>query len=312
MLSLRFPGHGMCMQVPCGARIQMFPELPDDADPTVECVVGPPGACVRFEVKRAPLVMLPQSLFTLRLLSGVGASENVVRLEEESPRLFPIVFGYLNHVASGSLNTALPSAGLSSADQMELWRLVDFLGVKHPQPSLLTVARSIEELPLVFKAKGSVRKVEAFCNGLLVCSGEGCLARIDLKRVPTEAPWPVSLLADKIHTMMCIGDKRGGKRARVDTEAPLPLIQCDEPETDEKAGNPYPYPVDFEDTFFIPAAAISVQLRGVDRGILGEDVVCEDVVCEGVFDRRDNSIRVDAIDTESYSWFWLSVEADLE
>ena len=305
MLSLRFPGNGMCTQVPCGARIQIFPELPDDADPTVECVVGPPGACVYFEVKRASLIVLPHSLFTLRLLSGVGVSENTVRLEEENPRLFPVVFGYLNHLASGSLNTGLPVVGLPAADYMELWRLVDFLGVIPPLPSLLKVARSSEVLPFVFKAGGEIQTVDAFFNGVLVCRGKGCLAKIDLKMVPIDAPWPVSLMAD--YNLF-------EKRFRIDYTPPsIQRDETDETAHGKKSDMPlYPYPIDFKDTFFIPTAAINAQLVIQSIGKYHGPERYMDVICEGVFDIRDNSIRIDAVDKMNYSRFWLSVKADLE
>ena len=51
-------------------------------------------------------------------------------------------------------------------------------------------------------------------------------------------------------------------------------------------------------TFYVPSDAI--RCTAVD-GLSLE--------CEGYFDRRTNTIRMDARDQDSHSWFWLQVSA---
>jgi len=81
-------------------------------------------------------------------------------------------------------------------------------------------------------------------------------------------------------------------------EASCPVSQTAESmaELHARIGLPaprFPYPVDFETRFFIPADAISCVLEGGTR-----------ICCEGVFDSMDKSIRIDAVDQEHYSWFF--------
>ncbi len=56
----------------------------------------------------------------------------------------------------------------------------------------------------------------------------------------------------------------------------------------------YPYPVDFEERFFIPADAIVCTLE--DGTVLD---------CEGKFDATDNTVRIDAVDQENFAWFYV-------
>ena len=59
---------------------------------------------------------------------------------------------------------------------------------------------------------------------------------------------------------------------------------------------PFPCAVDFVTRFFIPAGAISCVL---------EDGT--EIYCEGKFDSEDKSIRIDAVDQERFSWFYVEV-----
>ena len=91
--------------------------------------------------------------------------------------------------------------------------------------------------------------------------------RISLDMIPTdEASCPISQTAESMAEL----------HARIGLPAPR-----------------FPYPVDFETRFFIPAGAISCVLEDGAR-----------IYCEGVFDAVDKSIRIDAVDQERYSWFY--------
>ena len=57
----------------------------------------------------------------------------------------------------------------------------------------------------------------------------------------------------------------------------------------------FPYPVDFDTQFFIPAGAITCTLEDGTQ-----------IYCEGVYDIEDNSIRIDAVDQERYAWFYAA------
>ena len=58
----------------------------------------------------------------------------------------------------------------------------------------------------------------------------------------------------------------------------------------------FPCAVDFVTRFFIPARAVSCVL---------EDGT--EIYCEGKFDSEDKSIRIDAVDQERFSWFYVEV-----
>ncbi len=57
----------------------------------------------------------------------------------------------------------------------------------------------------------------------------------------------------------------------------------------------FPYAIDFQRKFFIPAGAIECVL---------EDGT--EIVCEGMFDATDNTIRIDAVDQQKYAWFYAT------
>ena len=117
---------------------------------------------------------------------------------------------------------------------------------------------------------------------------------INLREIPTEGPWPKSLLGEEVMRMLTAG--RAAARARGPMPPPLfGDILPPTPETDDDLV-PYPYPeVDQRTNFFIPATAIVCKL-GETR-----------VVCEGIYRCEDDQIRIDAVDQENYHWLWVEV-----
>ena len=59
---------------------------------------------------------------------------------------------------------------------------------------------------------------------------------------------------------------------------------------------PYPYPIDNETLFFIPATAIVCELEDGTN-----------VVCEGVYDCKCEHIRINAVDHDDYGWLYLNI-----
>ena len=295
MISLWFPGAPV--EVANNTRLRMFPKALTTG-PTVECIVGSDDARIIFEVKKAALEILPQSYFASQLRLKVGTT-TTIELEEEHPRFFPIIFSHLNHLLSGSLNLYPPNNGLSDEEKEELTRLVDYLGVCKPVSSLLQLCKGIQPLPFVFKADGLFRErggpitVNWFGGDTLVCIATGGYALIRLSMVPTQEPWPRSLVADKVQYVILKGQEHAKKRPRL---SELVIMQDELSEDDLAPHQFYPYPIDFKETFFIPSQAIKVVLDG------------KVVVCEGVYNVCTNSIRIDALDTEWATWFFLSIE----
>ena len=164
-----------------------------------------------------------------------------------------------------------------------------------------SVLRQFNSIHSCFKASGSFRSqggpitVNSFSGDTLVCLAAGGYALICLSMVPTEEPWPRSLIADKIQLLILKGREHARKRPRSEETEQVILQDELSPDDDLASHQFFPYPIDFKETFFILAQAIKV--------VLSDKVV----VCEGVYNVRENSIRIDALDAEFC--FWLSIKA---
>jgi hypothetical protein len=124
---------------------------------------------------------------------------------------------------------------------------------------------------------GRIAKAELLPDATITASTAHSTVTVDLKAIPTQAPWPRS----KNHDEIC-------KMLKIERESGAP--------------GPYSHPdIDCETVFFIPSEAIVCKLK--KRG--GEE---ESVLCEGYFNSEQNSLRIDAVDQDQYSWFWMSTE----
>ena len=127
---------------------------------------------------------------------------------------------------------------------------------------------------------GRIAKAELVSNASITASTPHATVVVDLKAIPTHAPWPKSKNHDDICAMI-------GRTGGVDDEV-----------------GPYPYPdVDNETVFFIPSEAVVCKLKKGDE----EE---ETIQCEGSYYCETDAIRLDAVDQDKHHWFWMSVEVD--
>ena len=322
-VALRFPGQGMHATVPSDTRIEMLADAPGQ-DAVVVYVVGR----VSFAIREA--VVPPESVLGVELRSAMSAgvsadgSVKVVRsYESYDPYLFPILFDYLNRRFESKATATINTDGLSDEDKRTADALIrDFMLIDAPPvTSTLDAIRGGNGGTVrVLKADGIISRrldvvssIHCRIESKLIHCFSGCgdtRVWINTELIPTSPPWPKSLVAVSTMMRMPAGEAQSKKRAREEEEeesAPddgglqLPAILCDElsssPTADGEGIPPYPYPVDFERTFFVPARAI--------RCIFGDG---RTAACEGVFDRERNTVRIDALDVRQYGWFYLQLQ----
>ena len=335
-IALRFPGN-MLVNVAPDTRFEIFPKGDYAAYENVEYHIGDPSVC--FVVKRVVVESQPRSFLGLQLAHSLTMGGDVeqegenavikVMLKEHDPLLFPYAFDFMNQTYAEPSTAAIPTIKLSKDEIEQIAQLVnEFLAIENPLQALLFKVKSpkfkADEIRL--SARGRLtdgkkrarfgqnmtrdsRMIKATISqeGIITCvqsdSSVTTTVTINLHKIPTEAPWPKSIMEDDILAMQKAA--RASARARMTTqhvpgEDDLPTLSGDElppvPETDDDL-MPYPYPVDQMTSFFIPATAIVCKM---DDNIL---------VCEGIYRCEDDQIRIDALDQEVYSWLWLEVNA---
>ena len=313
-ISLRFP---MPVNVAPDACFELFPTGDYDAYENVEYHIGSPA--VRFVVKRAVVEAQPRSFLALQLAHRLtmGGNKDIaekqddnttVILKEHDPKLFPLVFGYMNQAFTNPSTANIPATGLSKAEVDAVRELTKGFLAIDDLSSLLFKAKSalpsIDGIRLQVKGRLDARhgkRLHATVSpdGVITCTAEGqdISITINLRDVPTEAPWPKSLVGDKV--LQLLQDGRNAARAKGPSSPPafgdiLPPV----PETDDELV-PYPYTdIDHQTNFFIPAAAIVCKLH--------DDTLA---VCEGVYRCEEDHLRIDAVDQDKYHWLWLEVDA---
>jgi hypothetical protein len=129
---------------------------------------------------------------------------------------------------------------------------------------------------------GRIAKVQLLPEAIIMASTPHATVAVNLKAIPTEAPWPRS----KSHNEIC---------------ALMNLCNTEKIMAHHDAG-PYPYPdIDGATVFFIPSEAVVCKLQ--KGGEEGEEIV----QCEGYYDCERDALRLDAVDRDRHSWFWMSV-----
>ena len=129
---------------------------------------------------------------------------------------------------------------------------------------------------------GRIAKVQLLPEAIITASTPHATVAVNLKAIPTEAPWPRS----KSHNEIC---------------ALMNLYRAEVGMAHQGAG-PYPYPdIDGATIFFIPSEAVVCKLQ--KGGEEGEEIV----QCEGYYDCERDALRLDAVDRDRHSWFWMSV-----
>ena len=129
---------------------------------------------------------------------------------------------------------------------------------------------------------GRIAKVQLLPEAIITASTPHATVAVNLKAIPTEAPWPRS----KSHNEIC---------------ALMNLCNTEKSMAHQGAG-PYPYPdIDGATVFFIPSEAVVCKLQ--KGGEEGEEIV----QCEGYYDCERDALRLDAVDRDRHSWFWMSV-----
>ena len=277
----------MHMQFPVNTKIVL-------GNPRSTTVTYVMGRKAEFVVGKEVIDAIPGSFLDLQLqrrdtmASGIEEDENhniKVHFPDYDPLLFPIVFGYLVNMHTHPI---IPTHGLNDTERMDVEHLIQhFLMVEMPEitsvlyfakdtrtfdPDRVQIKRADGRIvPLRLVARGEI-DVTITTDGKLACSHGGTILQIDLRAIPTSPPWGVSKATKPFGA---------GKRRRADS-------------------NTYPYPVDLQRTFFIPATAIKVRLFNDDE-----------VECEGVFDIKTDTLRVDAVDQDRYDWFGLDVRVKL-
>lgn len=133
---------------------------------------------------------------------------------------------------------------------------------------------------------GRIGKVELLQEAVITASTPYTTVEVNLKAIPTQAPWPKSKSHDEICKMIQTGRTGGGDYAY---------------HMEDDHMGPYPYPdVDGKTIFFIPSEAVVCKLK---KGCAEE----ETVQCEGYYDCTRDALRLDAVDQDRLSWFWMSV-----
>ena len=88
----------------------------------------------------------------------------------------------------------------------------------------------------------------------------------------------------------------------------IPILACDAlpplPDNDDDLMR-YPYPVDNESDFFVPATAIVCKTEAA--AAVDPTVAPTPIVCEGVYHCAADQIRINALDQEDHSWLWLEL-----
>jgi len=140
------------------------------------------------------------------------------------------------------------------------------------------------QLPVNFRVSGRIddkggriAKAELVSNTSITTSTQHATVAVNLKAIPTSAPWPRSKNHDAICAMI-------GRTV-----------------SDNGVG-PYPCPnVDNKSVFFIPSEAVVCKLK---KGDDEEELI----QCEGYYDCGQDALRLDAVDQDKHHWFWVSVE----
>ena len=328
---LRFPS--MLVHVAPGTRFEMVSAGTADK---VEYHIGDPAVC--FVVAREEIP--EESFFGVQLalqLKDVGrGADGALRvvLKEYPPLLFPLVFAYIRQVFATPSTAKVHTEGLNVEETDQLAELVGgFLQIANPRMALLFRANAPRFDAAEFRVVARGRLIENMKrsrfgaqpstasrnivatlspDGVITCVQSNGVVRttltVSLRKIPTSAPWARSIMEDDILALQ--RSARSSARERV-SRAPddlIPTLACDElpplPDDDDRLMR-YPYPVDHESDFFVPAAAIVCKTEAA--AAIDPTVSPTPIVCEGVYRCDEDQIRIDALDQEDHSWFWLEL-----
>lgn len=335
-IPLRFPS--MLVHVAPGTRFEMASDVA--ADKVVEYHIGDPAVC--FVVAREAIP--EESFFGVQLalrLKDVGCgADGALRvvLSEHSPLLFPLAFDYMRQVFATPSTARLHTAGLDEEEAERLAELVEgFLMIENPRMALLFRANAPRFDAAEFRVVARGRLIENMKrsrfgeqpstastlivatlspDGVVTCVQSNGMVRttvtVSLRKIPTSAPWARSIMEDEILALQ--RSARAAARERV-ARAPddfIPILACDAlpplPDNDDDLMR-YPYPVDNESDFFVPATAIVCKTEAAAAA--DPTVSPTPIVCEGVYHCSADQIRINALDQEDHSWLWLELNFSL-
>ena len=320
MVQLLFP-TGLRINMPSGDRIEMFPPATEGRN-VVYSIGKDDKDVINFVLKEAAINAYPESFFAMQLTrasdfrSGVEEGDNdeiCIRLNQNDALYFPIVFAYLNSGTSSTADSNILSNGLSTSDAESITELThEYFQIKADHATIvhhLQLQRDFNTQRVMLRANGRlgerqlVKSVVARLdrNGIITATGGDAEVRINLRAVPIAAPWPRSVVGDKVMEMLVAGREYARKQEEVAGKMSLGgIIPGDElgpvPDNDYDM-LPYPYPVDMKESFFIPAAAIHYRGRNP-------------FICEGMVD--GTRIRIDAVDCTNHAWFWLEIDIRID
>ena len=244
-IPLCFP---MPVTVAAESRIELFPQGEYSAYANVEYRIGTPA--VRFVVKRNVIEAQPDSFFAKQLehqaVMGGGAvhvenTTTVVTLDDPTycPRLFPIVFNYLNQTFVNPTTAKIATDGLSKEDIEAVRELAKgFLCIKDRTSFLFIVQSPLFHAGIIDftvnsrlsddddtrrnkRAKTSPPTSFITDDRVMHCSIHGVVVTIYLRDIPTSAPWAKSLIGDQVLAML---RKRPRERSRQGT-APIVCLR---------------------------------------------------------------------------------------
>ena len=326
MVQLLFPCN-LRINVPAGDRIEMF--TPGSGKNVVYAVGKDSQSIVNFVLKEAAIKAYPDSLFALQLTritdfhSGVmtDGDDISIRIDKHDALYFPIVFAYLNSGVSSTANGSILSAGLSTSDAKAVIELThQYFQINPDRATIvhhLKLQHGFNTQRVTLRASGMLSQHQVIntviaridSNGIIHAAGGDAEVQINLNMVPIAAPWPRSVVGNKVMEMLLAG--RQYARRKEAEASPLPIILGDEfgpvPDNDDDL-LPYPYPVDMKESFFIPAAAIRYKGSGVrySHSLPGARDT-KTVVIEGMVDGY--TMRLDAVNDP---WFWLEIGISID
>ena len=337
MVQLLFPSN-VRINVPAGDRIEMFPPTEGSTKNVVYSIGKDDDSKVNFVLREAAIKAYPNSFFAMQLTraldfpSGVSMKDDddeiSVRLDQNDALYFPIVFAYLNSGFTSTANSDILSTGLGTTDAKAVIELThEYFHIKPNHATIvhhMKLQHDFNSQRVTLRASGMLGEHQLIqtviarldSNGIIHAAGGDTEVQINLQKVPIAAPWPRSLVGNKVMEML-IGGRQYARKTEAEQNTSSageiipgddlgPVIECDElgpvPDDDDDL-QPYPYPVDMKKSFFIPAAAIHyIGVETKDRR--------KPFICEGMVDGRH--IRVDALDCRNHAWFWLEIDVHID